>query len=48
MTADLMSASESRYEAKPMGPDIDKYPRIAAALCDLPGSVAQLTTVHLM
>lgn len=34
MTANLMSALESCDEAKPMGPDIDEYPRITAVLCD--------------
>lgn len=34
MTAYLMSALESCDEAKPMGPDIDKDPRITAVLCD--------------
>lgn len=34
MTANLMSALESYNEAKPIGPDIDKYPRVIAVLCD--------------
>ena len=34
MTANLMSALESCNEAKPIGPDIDKYPRVTAVLCD--------------
>lgn len=34
MTANLMSALESCDEAKPTGPDIDKYPRVTAVLSD--------------